>query len=71
MGIHILCPTRWTVRGDALAAFFDNCSELMDLWGLVSKLLVAQMKARLRGVKVVMSTFLLPNFFFCHVRIFV
>ena len=31
-GIHTLCPTRWTVRGDALAVFIDNYTELMDLW---------------------------------------
>ena len=29
--MHNLCPTRWTVRGDALAAFIDNYTELMDL----------------------------------------
>ena len=31
-GIHTLCPTRWTVLGDALAAFIDNYTELKDLW---------------------------------------
>ena len=30
--IHTLCLTRWTIRGDALAAFIDNYTELLDLW---------------------------------------
>ena len=30
--VHTLCPTRWTVRRDALAAFIENYTELMDLW---------------------------------------
>ena len=30
-GIHTLCLTRWTIRGDALAAFIDNYTELLDL----------------------------------------
>ena len=31
-GKHVLCPTRWAVRGDALATFIDNYTELMGLW---------------------------------------
>ena len=31
-GVHDLCPTRWTVCGEALAATLNNHSELIDLW---------------------------------------
>ena len=31
-GTQNLCPNRWTVRGNALAAFIDTYIELMDLW---------------------------------------
>ena len=30
-GIHAFCPTRWTVRGEALASILNNLMELMDL----------------------------------------
>ena len=57
-GIHTLCPTRWTVRGDALAAFIENYTELMDLWfWSLQAYSDTEMKARLQGDKTVMSTF--------------
>ena len=31
-GIHALCPTRWTVRGEALEYILKNYDELMNLW---------------------------------------
>ena len=31
-GIHILCPTRWTVRGDSLASILSNYEVLRELW---------------------------------------
>ena len=31
-GIHKLCPTRWTVLGEALEAIVENHNELMELW---------------------------------------
>ncbi|XP_068704855.1 zinc finger MYM-type protein 1-like [Montipora foliosa] len=31
-GVHAFCPTRWTVRGEALAAVIYNHAELMQLW---------------------------------------
>ena len=31
-GVHALCPTRWTVRGEALASVLNNHDELMELW---------------------------------------
>ena len=61
-GVHAFCPTRWTVRGEALAAVINNHAELMELWDwslIVSK--DTEMKARIRGVQSMMTTF---NFFF-------
>ena len=50
-----LCPTRWTIRGDALAAFIDNYTELMDLWDWsLQATSDAEMNAWLKGVKAVM-----------------
>ena len=49
--VHTFCPTRWTVRAEALAAVINNQAELMILcdWSLtVSK--DTEMKARIRGV---------------------
>ena len=50
-GVHALCPTRWTVCGEALAEVFNNHAELMELWDwslTVSK--DTEMKANIRGV---------------------
>ena len=30
-GVHTFCLTRWTVRGEALAAVINNEAELMEL----------------------------------------
>ncbi|XP_068725038.1 zinc finger MYM-type protein 1-like isoform X1 [Montipora capricornis] len=61
-GVHAFCPTRWTVRGEALAAVINNHAELMELWDwslTVSK--DTEMKARIRGIQSMMTTF---NFYF-------
>ena len=61
-GVHALCPTRWTVCGEALAEVFNNHAELMELWDwslTVSK--DTEMKANIRGVQSTMTTF---NFYF-------
>ena len=61
-GVHAFCPTRWTVRGEALVAVINNHAELMELWDwslIVSK--DTEMKARIRGVQSMMTTF---NFYF-------
>ena len=55
---YTFCRTRRTVRGEALAAVINNHAELMELWDwslTVSK--DAEMKARIRGVKSLMTTF--------------
>ena len=66
-GVHAFCPTRWTARREALAAVINNHAELMELWDWslpVSK--DKEMKARIRGVKSMMTTF---DFFFgCTLR---
>ena len=63
-GVHALCPTRWTVCGEALAEVFNNHAELiiMELWDwslTVSK--ETEMKAKIQGVQRTMTTF---NFYF-------
>ena len=40
--IHILCPIRWRLCGDALARFIANCTKLIDLWDCLFKLPVKQ-----------------------------
>ena len=30
--IHNLCPTRWTVRGEAFESYLNNYNQLMELW---------------------------------------
>ena len=62
-----MCPTGWTVRGNALAAFIDNFINLMDLWDLpLQATSDTEMKARLQGIKAVMSTF--QFLFSCSLR---
>ena len=54
---HALCPNRWTVRGDALAAYIDSYTALMDLWDWSFQVTSDRdMKASLQNVKAVMST---------------
>ena len=51
------CVDIRTVRGDALAEFIDNYTELMDLWDWsLQATSDTEMKARLQGVKAVTST---------------
>ena len=59
--MRTLCPTSWRVRGHALAGFIDNCTELMDFWDWsLQATSYIENKARLHGVKVVISTFQCP-----------
>ena len=51
-GVHDFCPTRWTVRGEALAAVINNHEEFMELWEWSLDILNdTEMKARIRGVQ--------------------
>jgi len=64
--VHRLCPTRWTVRGEALESFLNNYHELMELWSWsLDEVKDTEMKARIRGVMSVMSSF---EFIFCCCR---
>ena len=57
-GIHALCPTRWTVRGEALESVLNSYVELMNLWDWsIDTLHDTEMKARVRGVQANMPTF--------------
>ena len=57
-GIHALCPTRWTVRGEALESILNNYIELMNLWDWsIDTLHDTEMKARICGVQANMPTF--------------
>ncbi|XP_068735601.1 zinc finger MYM-type protein 1-like [Montipora capricornis] len=58
-GVHAFCLTRWTVRGEALAAVINNHAELMELWDwLLTVSKDSEMKARIRGVQSMMTTFI-------------
>ena len=49
-----MCSFRWTVRGDALAAFINNDTETMGLWYWPRQATSdTEIKVRLQGVKTV------------------
>ena len=50
-----LCPTTWTVHGDDLISFIDNCTELIDFWDWSPQDTSAI--SRVQGFKAVMGTF--------------
>ena len=57
-GIHEFCPTRWTVRGEALDAILNSYYELMNLWDcFLETLSDTIMKARIRSVQKQMPIF--------------
>ena len=57
-GVHAFCPTRWTVRGEALASVLNNHDELMELWDWsLGVLKDTEMKSRINGVKSMMTKF--------------
>ena len=61
-GIRILCPTRWTVRAEALKSILDNFNVLLELWDeSLERVKDTEMKARIRGVAAQMQKF---DFFF-------
>ena len=58
-GVHAFCPTRWTVRSEALVAVINIHVEVMELWHwslTVSK--DTEKRLRIRGVQSMISTFL-------------
>jgi len=57
-GIRLLCPTRWTVRADALASILDNYETLLSTWEECLQLVRdTESKARINGVCSQMKTF--------------
>ena len=55
--IRMLCPTRWTVKADAMDSILKNYDCLMELWEWsLSHVKDTNMKARIRGVRSHMST---------------
>ena len=61
-GFRVLCPTRWTVRGDSLKSVIDNYAVLQEEFNLcLESRLEPDIKSRIIGVKHQMSTF---EFFF-------
>jgi hypothetical protein len=61
-GIRVLCPTRWTVRADALESIISNYSALLITWEeAVEEVKDTETKARIIGVATQMKSF---DFFF-------
>ena len=57
-GVRVLCPTRWTVRADALKSVIDNYAILQDLWEVCyDDAKDTEIKARIQGVAAQMSKF--------------
>ena len=57
-GIRVLCPTRWTVKANALASIMSNFETLKLTWEkAVNVVRDTETKARIHGVSVMMSTF--------------
>ncbi len=61
-GLRVLCPTRWTVRADALNSVLANYEALQELWEVAAAVATdSETKARLNGVASQMRSF---DFFF-------
>ena len=61
-GIRVLCPTRWTVRAEALKSILDNFDILLKLWEeSLEHVKDTEMKARIQGVAAQIMKF---SFFF-------
>ena len=61
-GIHILCPTRWTVPADSLKSVLDNFVVLRKLWQEALEIVFdSEMRAKISGVALLMERF---DFFF-------
>ena len=57
-GIRMLCPTRWTVRANALKSIAENYMVLLDTWEECLRIARdTETKARILGVKSQMHTF--------------
>ena len=62
-GIRVLCPTRWTVKAEALKSIVDNFAVLQNLWEeSLEYVKESEMHARIEGVSDRVMKF---DFFFC------
>lgn len=65
-GFRVLCPTRWTVRGDSLKSVLDNYAVLQEEFDLcLETRLEPDIKLRIIGVKHQMSTFDFFLWYYC------
>ena len=56
--LRLLCPTRWTVRAEALHSIIENYEDLHEQWEWsVDNCTDTEMKARIRGVAIHMDGF--------------
>ncbi len=57
-GIRVLCPTRWTVKAEALNSILNNFTVLLKLWDeSLDVVKDSDMKARIQGVAAQMRKF--------------
>jgi len=57
-GIRVLCPTRWTVKAEALNSILNNFKVLLELWDeSLDVVKDSDMKARIQGVAAQMRKF--------------
>ena len=57
-GIRLLCPTRWTVRADAMSSIMENYAVLFELWNWsTDNVSDTEMTARIRGMEAFMHKF--------------
>ena len=65
-GVRILCPTRWTVRAEALSSIAENYQALQMTWDAAKEATRdSEMRARIGGVAAQMEKF----DFFCGVEL--
>ena len=61
-GIRVMCPTQWTVKGEALKSIVDNFEVLQNLWEeSLEYVKESEIRARIGGVSDLMMKF---DFFF-------
>ena len=59
-GVHVPCPTRWTVNADSLASIIGNYAVLQSTWEeAVDAVRGTERKARINGVAAQMEKFAL------------
>ena len=67
-GICILCPTRWTVRAEALASISENYQALQSTWEAAKGATKdTEMRARITGVASMMEKY--QYFFGCKIDV--